>query len=100
MSFPKHSMDVPDGDTTSSLDETCFRAADPDPPIFSWLGVHSHLQHVVVGNVQDLDGEGFIFSRLAVKMRKKGRTELQHLGRTSRHLPAGRLDPDPDVECL
>lgn len=69
-------------------------------PVFSWLGVSSHLQHVVVGNVQVLDGEGFIFSLLAVKMGKKGRTEQQHLGRTSRHLPAGRLDPDPDVEHL
>lgn len=100
ISFPKHSVDMQDGDTTSSLDETCFRVADPDLPAFSWLGMRGHLQHVAMGNVQVLDGKGLVFSLHAVKMGNKGRTELQHLGRTSRSLPAGRLDPDADAEHL
>lgn len=62
--------------------------------------MHSHLQHVVVGSVRDLHRARFIFSLFAVKMGKKGRTELKHLGKTSRHLPAGRLDSGPDVEHL
>jgi len=76
MIFPKHCVDMQHGATTRGLDETCFTAADHDLPIFSWLGVCSHLQHAMVGNVQDLDGDRFIFSLRAVKMRKQGRTGL------------------------
>lgn len=79
---PKYSVDLRDRDTTGRL------------------GVQSHLQHVVVGSVRDLRRVRLIFSLLAVKMGKKGRTELKHLGKTSRHLPAGRLDSGPNVEHL
>lgn len=71
MSFPKHRMDLWDGATTRSLDEKCFGAADPPLPILSWLGACSHLQHVAVGNIWDLDRKGFIFWLLAVKKGKE-----------------------------